>query len=129
MMKISTRFLTLTLLLLIIGCAKNADELSLASSAQAPQPNVLNVEPKSCHEKGGVIKSTCMSRTPYCVISFSDAGKQCSDSSECLGRCQIKNQFVKEGTKTTGSCSANNVPCGCYQTVAKGIADYAICRD
>jgi hypothetical protein len=65
---------------------------------------------------------------PACVISFKDAGKSCSDSSECSGRCTTA-MGATPGTAAKGTCTANSDPCGCFQLVVNGKADYSLCAD
>jgi hypothetical protein len=36
---------------------------------------------------------------------------------------------VQQGKPATGKCTANNQPCGCFQTVENGVAQPALCVD
>lgn len=89
---------------------------------------LLTANPDACAKAGGEIRPVCMLQKPMCVIAFKDAGKTCSDSSECSGRCQTEEQ-VQPQKATTGKCTASNDPCGCFQIVEKGVAGYPLCAD
>jgi hypothetical protein len=88
----------------------------------------LTANPDACAKAGGNIQPVCMMQKPMCVIRFRDAGKACSDSSECSGRCQTEEQ-VQPMKAATGKCAATNEPCGCFQLVEKGVAGYPLCAD
>jgi hypothetical protein len=123
------RLLLLIIILLIIGCA-STDEISKDESIkEVRQVTLNNIDSSACLDKGGVIKNVCMSAIPYCVQTFIDAGKKCSDSSNCSGDCRLENGFVNSGTKATGFCSTNSNPCGCYQRITIGKAEPALCVD
>lgn len=88
----------------------------------------LTANPAACAKAGGEIRKVCMLGTPMCVVAFSDAGKSCSDSSECMGNCTLP-MSAPPGQPATGQCTANNDPCGCFQLVEKGVAGYPLCAD
>ncbi|WP_105188914.1 hypothetical protein [Pseudoalteromonas sp. T1lg48] len=83
----------------------------------------------ACLEKGGVIKSVCMNAIPACIYTYPDAGKQCTTGSDCQGHCLVVGDFVAEGSVVVGQCSVDNDPCGCYQRIRDGVAEYAMCTD
>lgn len=89
---------------------------------------LLNANPAACAKAGGQVQPVCMLQKPMCVIAFKDAGKTCSDSSDCSGRCLIEGQAQPQ-SKATGKCTASNDPCGCFQIVEKGVAGYPLCAD
>jgi hypothetical protein len=68
---------------------------------------------------------------PACVMTFSDAGKPCTDGDDCAGDCMAKTDagFAQTGATTPGLCAVNDDPCGCKQTVEDGKATAAICID
>jgi hypothetical protein len=88
----------------------------------------LTANAEACATAGGQVRPVCMMQKPMCVISFRDAGKTCSDSSDCSGRCQTEEQ-VAPMKAATGKCTPTNDPCGCFQAVEKGVAQYALCAD
>jgi hypothetical protein len=115
--------------------------LMLAACAQ-PATAPLPVQPETaakidwraastaeqCSTIGGEWRPVCMMGKPACVVTFKDAGKSCSDSSECSGKCVTK-AGAQPGTETRGQCTTNSDPCGCFQLVTKGKADYPLCAD
>lgn len=88
----------------------------------------LTADPAACAKAGGAIQPVCMMQKPMCVIAFKDAGKTCSDSSECQGRCEIEGR-AEPMKAATGKCRSSNDPCGCFQLVEKGVAGYPLCAD
>ena len=98
----------------------------------------LNIERKealskidilACLDSGGVIKSVCMLGIPACVHTHKDAGKKCTSSADCQGDCRADGDFLDFGTKAVGSCSLNSDPCGCFQLIEAGMAEFALCVD
>ena len=44
-------------------------------------------EPGACATQGGSWQPICMMQKPACVLTYKDAGKACTDSSQCSGSC------------------------------------------
>lgn len=88
----------------------------------------LNADKAACEKAGGDLRPVCRMGKPMCVVTFSDAGKQCSDSSECMGRCMAENG-AEAMKPAVGHCAADNQPCGCMQIVANGLAQPTLCVD
>lgn len=91
--------------------------------------DALTANPAACAKAGGEVRRVCMMGVPMCVVTFADAGKACSDSAECSGRCLVKEAGAQPMQPAKGQCAATNDPCGCFQTVEKGLAQYALCAD
>ncbi|NQZ24038.1 MAG: hypothetical protein HRT53_18580 [Colwellia sp.] len=123
------KLLLLILIILITGCASTAEISVDEPTKDFRQKALNNIDIQTCLGKGGVIKSVCMFAMPYCVQTFIDAGKKCSDSSDCAGDCRLEDDFVNSGTNTSGFCSTNSDPCGCYQRITNGKAEPALCVD
>ena len=83
----------------------------------------------ACLDSGGVIKSVCMLGVPACVHIYKDAGKKCTSSAECEGDCRNEIGFLDFGTKAVGACSLDSNPCGCFQLIESGVAEYSLCID
>jgi hypothetical protein len=83
---------------------------------------------EACKAQNGDWRRVCMMGNYMCVSTFADAGKTCSSSSECGGRCLAEGS-PDFGAKVTGKCSVNNDPCGCFQTVENGEAQPGLCVD
>ena len=85
----------------------------------------------ACNTKGGVWKRVGLGQFYACVIAMPDAGKSCTDSSQCEGRCLTgAGGMPDEGNKqVTGSCQATNQPFGCFSEVENGVAGPGLCID
>ncbi len=82
-----------------------------------------------CQKQGGSLKKQGMAQCYMCTINYADAGKVCSDASDCQGACLNYNKVVSAGMATKGQCAKTNSPFGCYQRIEKGVAKHAICVD
>jgi len=82
---------------------------------------------EQCAAINGTWRPICLMGKPACVVTYKDAGKSCADSSECSGRCIADG--AKPGAETRGQCTATSDPCGCFQLVVNGKADYMLCAD
>ncbi|PIN95147.1 hypothetical protein COU53_00875 [Candidatus Pacearchaeota archaeon CG10_big_fil_rev_8_21_14_0_10_30_48] len=75
---------------------------------------------------------------PYCQLPFSDAGKECTDSDQCLGNCVPPQNYLERENgnwvtpyreDVSGTCSKFSKGCESYQII-DGILDLqsqAIC--
>lgn len=85
---------------------------------------------KECLAKGGTYSKQGRLQAYRCVIQFSDAGKACSDSSECQGSCLNSDTAITAGTTNVkGTCAATDSPFGCRQTIEGGVAKGFLCID
>ncbi len=83
-----------------------------------------------CQKQGGSLQKQGMAQCYTCTIEYADAGKICSDASDCLGACLNYNDFIPAGkTNQQGQCAKTNSSFGCYQKIEKGVAKHAICVD
>ena len=65
-----------------------------------------------------------------CVVTYTDAGKACQDSSDCQGKCKNTGEFLDANAKTqSGQCASDSSPFGCYQAIEEGVTQPAICVD
>ena len=97
-------------------------------SAEAPTP----ADVAACVKRGGVLQPEGLSGYidgGLCTRSFRDAGKVCSDGSQCLShRCQSDDRRAATG-EAVGRCRATDYPFGCQALVSKGRAAPAVCVD
>lgn len=90
----------------------------------------LTADPAACAKAGGQLTPVCRMQKPMCLIAFKDAGKACSDGSECgSGRCLAGDPKGTGAAPATGVCAKTNDPCGCYARVTNGAVQPAICVD
>ena len=90
----------------------------------------LTADPAACAKAGGELKPVCRMQRPMCLITFSDAGKACSDGAECgSGRCVAAPSDTPAAPPAKGICATTNDPCGCYQRIEDGVAPPTICVD
>ncbi|KKQ37852.1 MAG: hypothetical protein US54_C0024G0019 [Candidatus Roizmanbacteria bacterium GW2011_GWA2_37_7] len=81
---------------------------------------------EKCLQKGGVWKSWGHDYPQiYCQIPSRDAGKVCTDNSECIyGQCMANNE-----TSTSGNCSTYKKEFGCFSLITNNKAEPMICYD
>ena len=125
-MKIPSVFLICTLA--IGGCAHRPlsaeDQRILAERKVA----LAAVDKERCKADGGSIRGVGSISYPVCVIPYSDAGKVCTDSSQCTGKCQAER--ADSGAPTTGQCQADSHDkFGCYSEIVAGVAQGTVCLD
>lgn len=88
-----------------------------------PKPKPESEEESCKKHGGGWISSSCS-----CNLPTSDAGKECSDGSECDGACLAEKEKPGEPAPTKGKCSEWTIVLGCRYFVTKGVAGM-ICVD
>ena len=101
---------------------------AVALSPVPAWPSDPNPDPAICAAKGGKVVPVCLRQEPFCLIPYSDAGKRCTDKSQCRGDCLYDGADEPKG-RVVGACQRNNVPCGCFRTVVKGRIARGICAD
>lgn len=123
-------FITLTLILIVSGCAKT-DEIKTPKS----HPE-LPVDEITCIEKGGEWRKIGIAPVEQCNLKTSDFGRECSDSDECEGSCMVDLQkddlskVQQGGTVTTkGLCSEWIIIIGCQTFVEDGKVSAVTCID
>ncbi len=113
-----TLALTALAVLLISGCAPTAQPT-------APTAETLA---SACAAKGGTVKPVGKAQIPTCVTPYADAGKACTDKSQCQGGCILEGNLEPQGA-VTGQCQKTDRQFGCYAKVENGKATAAICVD
>ena len=107
--------------------------LVMVSCAPAPPPPVVasaSPDVAACTARGGTVRPVCRMQRPACVIAYSDAGKTCSDKSDCQGRGLHEGEPPTDPTSAvTGRCQATSDPCGYFTTVVKGRMGPGLCVD
>lgn len=84
---------------------------------------------EECAARGGSWRRMGMAQTEVCEMPTGDAGKPCSDSSECESYC-VAPEGVEKGAVVTGTCHGTFLRLGyCFAEVTKGHAEQSACRD
>jgi len=112
------RMLALAAALLIAGCAPTTQPAATTAETLA----------SACSAKGGTIQPVGKAQIPTCVTPYADAGKTCSDKSDCQGQCVLEGNLEPRGP-ITGTCQKTDRQFGCYARVVDGKATAAICVD
>jgi hypothetical protein len=110
--------LTAVAALLLSACAPTAEPA-------APSAQTLTAQ---CSAKGGRMQPVGKAQIPTCVVPYADAGKACTDNSQCEGACILEGNLEAQG-EVTGQCQKTNRQFGCYAKVVNGKATGAICVD
>lgn len=81
---------------------------------------------KECLQKGGVWQKWGIDFSKeYCQIPATDAGKICTDGSECSYKiCISRDEISKDG-----NCSRYRREFGCFSTLTNGVKEPVICYD
>jgi hypothetical protein len=113
--------------------------LGLATvSAAQPDPNkrLSDAERNACVAKGGRTATFGFSGVEGCVLPMADAGKQCTDGSQCDGHmCLLDDKKPgfkppKPGQKNlVGQCAPTNYFYGCAWRVSNGQLANGMCVD
>lgn len=116
------RMMLATAALGLAACAAPAQEHA------APAPGVESAD-ASCVARGGQMERVGRAQTLQCVITYADAGKSCTDGSQCqAGRCHGPMEAASR-ENVTGQCQPTNMAFGCYTTITNGRMGAAICVD
>jgi hypothetical protein len=98
-----------------------------AQQAAEPAPSAQTLAAQ-CSAKGGSIQPVGKAQIPTCVVPYADAGKACTDKSQCEGACILEGN-LEPASDVTGQCQKTNRQFGCYAKVVNGKSTGAICVD
>lgn len=101
----------------------------LLLTACSTTPPAQDAAASTCLAGGGTMTQVGKLQTWKCVTPYKDAGKACTDSSQCEGDCQTSVTTQTGSAPISGTCQANNSHFGCSATVEKGQLGRAICVD
>lgn len=116
-------------LIVTAACAQSAPEPQVSVGERPNAGQSAPPDAQLCSSQGGEVRRVCMLGRQMCVVPYPDAGKTCSDSSECGGRCLYDGDAVQPGTPVTGYCQKDNDPCGCFSEVEDGKLGGGLCID
>lgn len=127
------RIIPLLSLILLAACAPVAPVSTpqpAAESAQlAPRNPDEAAEAAACPGKHGRLERVGKAQTLRCIVTYSDAGKACTDGAQCqAGRCTGPDELEGSTATVAGTCAATNDPFGCGVIIRDGKAA-TICVD
>ena len=111
--------------LALAGCAPQP----AAAPESGPQsyPRELSAADRTaCTAGGGRVERRGRLQAETCVHPFADAGKACTDSAECAGKCV---SIGNSSEATAGQCQADDRLFGCYSEIKAGKSVNTICVD
>lgn len=117
-----TRIIALISFLILAACAD--EPAQTASSAPREKPTLEN-----CARLGGYVQRVGLLGREACVVPYKDAGKACTDGSQCEGDCWGEARPYAPGELATGKCQPTNMPFGCNSRIDNGVASPVLCVD
>ncbi|WAW97574.1 hypothetical protein LGM68_22510 [Xanthomonas citri pv. malvacearum] len=129
MLNMATRWIHAALCALLLTACSNSPATRQAAAANAPQPpHTVSADAAECTAKGGQLRPVYRMQIPRCIVPYADAGKTCTDDSDCSGDC-LATSIVPTGAAATGTCQRDSDRFGCRQTVVGGRGQAALCID
>ncbi|WP_347304169.1 hypothetical protein V5740_06050 [Croceibacterium sp. TMG7-5b_MA50] len=119
------RPLIVTALALLAACAPVPAE---ESAPIGPNATMADSAAADCRAAGGVVERRGRLQAELCVKPYADAGKACTDGSQCAADCVVT-EAVADNAQVTGQCQADDRPFGCFSKVENGRATGGICID
>ncbi|HYC99004.1 hypothetical protein [Brevundimonas sp.] len=109
--------------------AADGGKTDLAEAAPAVQTQAD--EAAACAARGGKMLPQGRMQTMRCVVSYTDAGRRCTDGDQCQGDCRVEDvgEAPRAGAAAVGQCQVTSSRFGCYTTVEDGKAQATICVD
>lgn len=90
---------------------------------------LAKINQEQCRSEGGAVRGVGIFGTAACVKRFADAGKICSDKSQCQGLCKAPESSIV-GSRSIGTCQEDTHDIyGCYDKVEQGIVVGGVCLD
>jgi hypothetical protein len=98
----------------------------LAACSGLPEPLIVTPQPtavpvvlpdneQDCLAQGGAWGPQGMLQQDMCDLPATDAGKPCTDSSQCQGLC------LASDASSTGTCSPRVLNFGCFDVIEDGV--------
>lgn len=110
--------------------------LSLAACSPMTDPGAgVGGSPQSaeaaCAAQNGTMQRVGRLQTLQCIVRYADAGKQCTDGSQCEGDCRLPvgGATPASNATVTGVCQADSNNFGCHVSVENGKVGVGLCVD
>ncbi|MBB1486797.1 hypothetical protein H4O21_09265 [Oceanospirillum sp. D5] len=119
----------------LTACAGTTKDSHNASSADTAAKMTLSERAyslktrESCEAEGGTWQRVGLARRLSCILPTTDAGKACTDGSQCQVACMLKERNIAPGTPATGQCHDSTQRFGCRAYVSDGKAGHVLCID
>ncbi|WP_242914157.1 hypothetical protein [Brevundimonas pishanensis] len=100
------------------------------AGCSTPPPQVPQDDAASaCAARGGTMKPVGRAQTVRCVLNFTDAGKVCTDASQCQGDCLAEASDTPASGQVQGRCAPTSDRFGCRTEIKNGVAEPTLCID
>ena len=118
---------------LLCACAPKAETVGSSTPTAQAAAGVASdsADLANCAARGGVVDTVGRMQRQVCRVPYADAGKTCSNKSDCRGRC-IYNDEEGGGPPAepvTGQCQQFATQFGCYSEIDGGKVVSTICVD
>lgn len=114
----------------IFAEAESAGEGKSLEEARAE--SLAAIDRDACEAQGGEVRQEGLLGLYRCVLPYADAGKECRDSDDCMGKCLAQDDITDYDAapgEARGVCQATDSPFGCYAEVVDGDVGAALCVD
>jgi hypothetical protein len=123
---LAARVLAAAFVFSVAACAPAQLTANTLVPEQKPVEEQARLE---CVAKGGKIRPVCRAGRLMCVFAYPDAGKACSNNSDCASNKCVATEPGPIGAPAEGKCKVTNDPCGCTTTVKNGKRSATLCVD
>ncbi len=87
-----------------------------------------------CEAQGGRVATAGLSGDDMCALPYADAGRSCTDGSQCMGDCLLDEASLggkppRHGSRAVGQCQALAYPYGCRNLIEDGRLTLGLCVD
>ncbi|WP_461535031.1 hypothetical protein [Spongorhabdus nitratireducens] len=111
-----------------INTANSSSKQALPSGLSLVEQAQLLTTKAACEQHGGNWQKVGKLQRFTCILPASDAGKSCTDSSQCQVSCTVAGN-VRPGDRVSGQCTATTHQFGCRTYVSNGQAEPTLCID
>lgn len=87
---------------------------------RVPKGTCVRDTAEKCAARGGSWTRVCFHRALRCVMPTPDAGKPCTDSSQCTQACLDVGRAPGADGLVTGACKKDDDPCGYFPYIVQG---------